>query len=123
MQLYAMIRGGAIERREYADAQPADLAHKGITWLPIVEQVPQHDPATEMLSPVVETIEAARVVWFATKRAKTAEEFDADKDGAISAVDAVVLKVLLNHENRVRAIEAKAPITAAQFRAALRALL
>ena len=32
-------------------------------------------------------------------------------------------KVLFNHENRIRALEAKAPLTAAQARAAIKALM
>lgn len=38
-------------------------------------------------------------------------------------MDQVALKVLFNHENRIRVLEAKAAITIAQFVAAIRALL
>lgn len=38
-------------------------------------------------------------------------------------VDAVQFKIAFNHENRIRAIEGKAQITAAQFKAALLVLL
>lgn len=38
-------------------------------------------------------------------------------------MDMVQFKVLLNHENRVRVLEGKAQITAAQFKAALVTLL
>lgn len=40
-----------------------------------------------------------------------------------SSVDQVLGKVLFNHENRMRALEAKQPVTAQQFTAALAALL
>ena len=45
---------------------------------------------------------------------------DADVTGPI---DAAVLKVLFNHENRIRAFEGKAAITTAQFITAIKALL
>jgi hypothetical protein len=60
-------------------------------------------------------------VW--TVRSKTAQEIDADKDGAINAMDMLAFKVLFGHENRVRVLESKAAITAAQFKAALKAML
>ena len=45
---------------------------------------------------------------------------DADVTGPINAA---VLKVLFNHENRIRALEGKAAITAVQFVAAIKILL
>jgi hypothetical protein len=53
----------------------------------------------------------------------TAEELSAQHDYEISSIDGVIIKALFNHENRVRVLEAKAPITAAQFKTALKALL
>jgi hypothetical protein len=38
-------------------------------------------------------------------------------------IDAATFKILFNHENRIRALEAKAAITVAQFKAALLTLL
>lgn len=54
----------------------------------------------------------------------TPEEIAADKEATLDR-ELVTLgfKVLFDHENRVRALEGKAPITAAQFRAALKARL
>lgn len=40
----------------------------------------------------------------------------------IDRMDILMLKVLLNHENRIRTLESKAPITMAQLKAALRIL-
>jgi hypothetical protein len=37
-------------------------------------------------------------------------------------MDAISLKIAFNHENRIRVLEGKATITAAQFRAAVNAL-
>jgi len=45
---------------------------------------------------------------------------DADVTGPINQAE---LKVLFNHENRLRALEAKPAITAAQFIAAIKSLL
>lgn len=42
------------------------------------------------------------------------------KDPVIDAIDIVTLKVAFNHENRIRALEGKAAITIAQFKAALK---
>ena len=39
------------------------------------------------------------------------------------SIDRAELKTLFNHENRIRALEAKAPITQAQFVAALKATM
>jgi hypothetical protein len=41
---------------------------------------------------------------------------------ALSAWDVISAKILFNHENRIRALEGKAAITAAQFRTAVKAL-
>lgn len=38
-------------------------------------------------------------------------------------VDIILLKIAFNHENRIRVLEGKAPITMAQFKTALNALL
>lgn len=40
-----------------------------------------------------------------------------------NSMDQAAIKVLFNHENRIRVLEAKAAITIAQFVAAIRALL
>ncbi len=48
---------------------------------------------------------------------------DEANDGRISQLDIVSFKVLFNHENRIRVLESKQPITVAQFKAGIRALL
>jgi hypothetical protein len=45
------------------------------------------------------------------------------QQAAASAVDLVELRLMFNHENRIRALEAKQPITQPQFLAAISALL
>lgn len=52
-----------------------------------------------------------------------AEIADAPKEAAMEGLDRLALKVMFNHENRIRALEGKSAITAAQFRAALKAML
>lgn len=41
----------------------------------------------------------------------------------LSRVDVVLITVAFNHENRIRALESKAPVTLAQFKSAVKALL
>jgi hypothetical protein len=41
----------------------------------------------------------------------------------VDAWDIISFKIAFNHENRIRALEGKAPITATQFRAAVKAAL
>jgi hypothetical protein len=49
---------------------------------------------------------------------------DAYKDSqATKLTIEIVAKVLFNHENRIRALEAKAPVTAGQFKSALKDLM
>jgi hypothetical protein len=53
----------------------------------------------------------------------TAVTSDAGKTAVVSQIDLVIGKVLFNHENRIRVLEGKAQITAAQFIAGVKALL
>ncbi len=41
----------------------------------------------------------------------------------VDAWDIISLKIAFNHENRIRTLEGKAPITVAQFKAAVRVLV
>jgi hypothetical protein len=84
---------------------------------------PAFDPATQVRSGPVDTVGKDSVSRAWTVRAMTADELDAVKGVQVDAIDLVVGKVLLNHENRIRALEGKQAATAAQFRAALKALL
>lgn len=45
------------------------------------------------------------------------------KDAQASALDKTMLRIIFNHENRIRALEAKAPLSQAQFITAVRALI
>lgn len=48
---------------------------------------------------------------------------DRRRETALGAIDVAMLRILLNQENRIRALEGKAAINAAQFRAALRGMV
>jgi hypothetical protein len=125
MPLYALVRladKAIIDTRDFADAPP-DVARKGIEWLPVEVTDPACDPATQVKSGPVETVGEGAVTRVWTVRDMTAEELDAEKGVQVDAVDIVVGKVLFNHENRIRALEGKQAVTAAQFKAALKALL
>lgn len=101
-------------------------AHKRSLWLPLVEVGnDQFDPDTQKKTGPVTTVEATRIVDTYTITDLTAQEISNLKDAKISSLDAVVFKVLFNHENRIRALKSPpdAAVTAAQFRAAIKALL
>lgn len=55
-----------------------------------------------------------------TARNKTVEELATEKDAHIDGIDAAVLKLLMNHENRIRTLEGKQAVSAAQFRTAVK---
>jgi hypothetical protein len=53
--------------------------------------------------------------------ALTPQQFtDAQSDKRINGMDELQMRIMFNHENRVRVLESKAPITLAQFKTALR---
>lgn len=101
---------------------PTVSTRAGWRWLPVEVTDPLFDPATQIKEGPVLTVFADKVTRVWTVRAKTAPELDADKDSMVSAMDMLAFKVLLNHENRIRALESKATVTAAQFRATLKAM-
>lgn len=125
MTIFAVYDNGVfIAERDFAEKPILE----GKPWRKFysVETVkPAYDSATQVRTgPVVEedhVAEIRRHVW--TVRDKTAEELDAEKDAAINQFDVLAFKVLFDHENRTRALESKAAITQAQFRAALKARL
>ena len=125
MSTYALVQlsdSAVLDTRDFAGIPP-DVTRKGIQWLPLVVTDSAFDPATQVRTGPVDTVgkDAVNRVW--TVRAKSAGELDADKGASVDAMDAVAFKVLLNHENRLRALEGKRTATAAQFKAALKAFL
>lgn len=128
MTKYAHIKDGSIYRIiDLTDDEVAAIpAHKTAYLLPYIAVArPAYDSATHR-APVrlPDEIQPTLVTQaWADPVAKTAEELNAEKDAAIDRFDVLAFKVLFDHENRTRALESKAPITQAQFRAALKARL
>lgn len=125
MTLYALIAatGQVRETREFAATPPDLMASEGVRWLPIIITDPAFDPATQVRTGPVETILANSVTRVWTVRAKTAQQLDDEKTNRVEGVEFLIFELAFDHENRVRVLEAKAPITRAQFKAALKARL
>jgi hypothetical protein len=114
--------GTVIREADGAAIDPGAGLKNGFAWLPVVEVRPDtFDPVTQIVEGPVDSIGKAQVTRTWTARAKTSAELAADKDARISQIDALQLAVMFDHENRVRALEGKAALSAAQFRAALKA--
>lgn len=102
--------------------------HKAAWWKPVeVEGDTAFDPATHKKTGPVTTIESNRVVDTYSIVALTAQEISDAKDTAVGGLNGslypALAKALLNHENRIRALEAKGAITMSQFKAGVKALL
>ena len=123
MPEYALVGPNSEIRVTSTSVDPTVATRPGWKWLPVEVTDPPYDPSSQVKEGPVLSVLADRVTRIFTVRAKTAGEIDADKDGVVSAMDMLVFKVLFSHENRVRALEGKAAITAPQFRAALKAMI
>lgn len=125
MSIYVQVRlaDNAIgEKRDFASAPP-DMTRKGFVWLPLVVTDPAFDPSTQVRTGPVETVGQGSVSRVWTVRDMTSDELDALKGATVDAMDMLAFKVLFNHENRIRALENKPAVTAAQFKTALKALI
>jgi hypothetical protein len=131
MPRFALIKKNAlVEVREYA-AQPPDIEHKGVKWLPFVEEYPDIQAATQKLEAKTTTIEAERVYKTAAVYTFTAAELLAaaesktySKIGELqSGANSAIFKTLFAQENRILALEGKAEISVEEFKTALRSLL
>jgi hypothetical protein len=122
--VFALIRpDNSIYRRD-ANVDPTVQTRPGWRWLPIEVTDPgAYDPATQVKEGPFTTVEAARVTDIYSVRAKTAAELSADKDNQVNTISNVLLQIAFNHENRIRALAGQATVTAAQFKAAIKALL
>ena len=121
----ALIGPGDVIVREVLAARVDTSAgvRAGYKWLPVV--VEESDVSTgpdvtiDRTGPVVEE---TRVLYTRTRRDMTAQELSDSRDDFLADnEDTLQFKVLFNHENRVRVLESKAPLTPTQFRAALKA--
>jgi hypothetical protein len=102
-----------------ADVKPDDIPHKNVIWLPLEVVKPEFDPITHVQMPPIVDIQKGKVVATFGIRAKTADEMDRDSAAQIG-VDIASLRIHLNHENRIRTLEGKAPIALTQFISSLR---
>jgi hypothetical protein len=122
--LYALISPSNAVDRYSNNIDPTVLTKAGWRWLPVVDTKPAYDSGSQVREGPVVTVNADNVTRVWTVRSKTAAEIDAEKDQIVAEVAVTALgKVLFNHENRIRALNSQAPITAAQFLAAIKALL
>lgn len=103
----------------------ADVGWEGAGYrlVPVEDTNPPVNPATEIKTGPVVTAFADKVTRVWTVRSKTAQELDDEKTAAAAGINDVLFKVAFNHENRIRTLAGQASVTAAQFRAAIKALL
>jgi hypothetical protein len=122
--IYALVKPDTGIDRYSSNIDPNVGTRDGWRWLPVIDTKPDYDSGTQVREGPVVTVNANDVTRVWTVRAKTAEELDAMKDESTNdAAVSVIGKVLFNHENRIRALNSQAPITAAQFKAAVKALI
>jgi len=123
MQHYALANPETSEVKEYsANADPNVMTRPPWKWLPLEDTMPRPTATQKLLAPVV-TVFPDRVTRVWSVRDYTPAELDSFSDNKIDAIDVLMVKVAHNHENRIRALESKPPITMQQFRAALKAML
>lgn len=123
MAEFALVGPGDVISASASNVDPSVKTRAGWRWLPVEVTDVTYDPAAEVREGPVVTVLSSKVTRVWTRRAKTAAELDADKDVALNGTDMILFKILFGHENRIRALEGKAAITAAQFRAAVKASL
>lgn len=123
---YALINPQGQIDRIRSDVDPTVATKAGWRWLPCpVVAPPAHDPLTEVVTgPTYEVGETSVTeVWI--KRNLTAQELSDRKDAVVDALarQELIFKVLFDQEKRLRVLEGKPAITAAQYRAALKAAI
>jgi hypothetical protein len=125
MALYALLNNGVVESYREFDSAPTNPAGKPwLTFLPVVDTNPAvTDPGTEVKEGPVVTIGVTEVTRVWTVRAKTAGEIDAERQGVVDGMQKVILEVLFNHENRLRALQSQGAVTRAQFKNAIKGML
>lgn len=124
MTEYALVSPANVVDRYASNVDPTVQTRAGWRWLPVEATDPGvFDGATQVKEGPTVSVLSDKVTRVWTVRAKTAQELDDDKEATLDRFAGLMLKIAFNHENRVRVLEAKAPVTAVQFRAALKALL
>lgn len=121
---YALVNPQGDVDRFDSSVDPSVQTRAGWRWLPAPPaERPAFDPATQVLEGPVLMVAETAVTESYSVRAKTAGELDANREAALDRLDLALFKIAFNHENRLRALEGKAAITALQFRTAIKALL
>lgn len=123
MTEYALVGPGDVITTFSSNVDPNVQTKAGWRWLPVADTKPSYNSATQVLEGPAITVEAMRVTRVWTVRAKTSAELDLALEERLPSAESAIFKVCFNHENRIRALEGKAPISAAQFRATLKALI
>lgn len=133
MNEYALIKGGVfVEVRRYA-AQPADVPHKGVVWLPVVRETVNNATQKYTSSTITTAIEPTRYLVRTIISDKPQAEIDAflaaqkkaqverieDATSIIKALATALFEVV----NEVRVLKGQQQITAAQFKTYLRSKL
>jgi len=131
----AHIRSGAIIKRfseergwmTLEDGRQVSPPVEGFTdgndaVVPIVEETVDNSTGPNVVRNQEEIVEASRVLRRTTIRDMTAQEIDEQLDRRASVQD-VLLKVITNHENRIRTLEARPSVTEAQVKDYLKGLL
>lgn len=123
MTTYALVDPMNSVNRVAGDVDPGVRTRPGWRWLEVVSTPPTFDPVTQVREGPTYIVQASQVVEQYVVRDKTAQEIDAEKEQQLPEAVGVVFRVLLNHENRIRALESRPQITPTQFRDALKALI
>lgn len=128
MARYALVTNGTVIVRMASDVDPTVQTKSGSVWLPCNPVAPPtFNPLTEKITGPTYAIGASSVTEIWTKVSLTAQEISDAKDAAVGQLNgslyAALANGLLNHENRIRALESKTPITMAQFKAGVKALI
>jgi hypothetical protein len=124
---YALVDPKGNVDRIATDVDPTVPTRSGWRWLPCpVGEKPTIDPTTHKIDGPIYAVGETEVTERYSAVGLTAQEIDDAKSAAVAGMNgswSPFLRVILNHENRIRALEGKNSITMAQLKAALKALL
>ena len=121
---YALIRPDNTIDRFAANVDPTVQTKAGWRWLLALEPtLPSYDTTTQVLEGPVSVVGVTEVTSSYTVRNKTAPELDTEKLNSVNGMELVVLRILFNHENRIRTLASQPSITVDQFKTALKNLL
>lgn len=94
----------------------------GWRWVIAPEAVkPPYNPDTQYLEGPVAVVGPDAVTSTYTVRDKTPEMIDGDKEQRLQKLDVIILRIMCDQENRLRALESKPAITLQQCRDAIKA--